>query len=148
MVCRQRFDGPSVSDANRSGRQGIDAAVEQMAQPKILRKFAARLAISKLADHVGEDERVQRIATGDYDGGSGLLVLTDRRLLFVKEGLTRSATEDFPLERIASVQWSAGLVHGKIRILVSGNTTNIEKVWKDDGKAMVGLLRDRLRPPS
>ena len=44
------------------------------------------------------DEHVDRMTKGTYGRGTGLLVLTDRRLLFLKEGMTKK-TEDFPLEK-------------------------------------------------
>src|SRR3954467_15028693 len=83
---------------------------------------------------------------GTYGNGTGLLVLTDRRLLFLKEGMTKK-TEDFPLERVSSVQWSSGLTLGTITIFASGNKAEIKQVNKDDGKEMVDHVRQRLSAP-
>lgn len=39
-------------------------------------------------------------------------MLTDRRLLFVQDGLTSKTTEDFPMDKVSSVQWSSGMLVG------------------------------------
>jgi hypothetical protein len=102
--------------------------------------------ISRLVDHLWEDEQVERMTKGAYGHGTGLLVLTDRRLLFLKEGMTKK-TEDFPLEKVSSVQWSSGIGLGTITIFASGNKAEIKNVNKDNGKEMVDHVRHRLSAP-
>jgi hypothetical protein len=99
----------------------------------------------RLVGYLWEDERVERMTKGTYSG-IGLLVLTDRRLLFIKEGLTKK-TEDFPLEKVSSVQWSSGLTLGSITIFASGNKAEITNVNKADGKEMCDHVRHRLSVP-
>jgi hypothetical protein len=83
---------------------------------------------------------------GTYGRGTGLLVQTDRRLLFLKEGMTKQ-TEDFPLDKISSVQWSSGIVTGTITIFASGNKAEIKNVNKDGGKELTDHVRQRLSAP-
>lgn len=132
-------------------RPDIDSAVDRMTQPKMLRAVGVRLTLGKLRDYLADDERVDRIAAGATSEGQGVLVLTDRRLLFARYAVTRTEIVDFPLEAVSSVGWSAGLVVGKITVFVAGNASDITNVWKRDGKAMVDAVRDRLdakeRPP-
>jgi PH (Pleckstrin Homology) domain-containing protein/putative oligomerization/nucleic acid binding protein len=84
------------------------------------------------------------MAGGTYGPGIGLVVLTDRRLLFVKDGMTRQVTEDFPLDKVSSVQWSAGLAVGTLTIFASGNKAEIRSMNKKDGKQVADAARDRL----
>ncbi|MDP9418939.1 MAG: PH domain-containing protein, partial [Actinomycetota bacterium] len=71
-------------------------------------------------------------------------VLTDRRLLFVQDGVMSKKSEDFPIDKVSSVQWSSGLILGAITIFASGNKTEIKNVNKDDGKEIVDAVRARL----
>jgi hypothetical protein len=103
--------------------------------------------IKRLVDHLWEDEHVERMTTGAYGAGTGLLVVTDRRLLFIKEGAMSKKSEDFPLEKVSSVQWSSGMMTGTITIFASGNKAEIKNVNKDDGKAITDLIRNRLTAP-
>jgi len=99
--------------------------------------------VKRLVGYLWEDEHVERMSQGTYGHGTGLLVLTDRRLLFLKEGLTKQ-TEDFPLAKVSSVQWSSGLTLGTITIFASSNKAEINNVNKGDGKEMADHVRQRL----
>lgn len=87
------------------------------------------------------------MTTGTYGNGTGLIVLTDRRLLFVQDGVMSKRSEDFPLDKVSSVQWGSGLMLGAITIFASGNKTEIKNVNKDDGKEIVDRVRGRLTAP-
>lgn len=81
---------------------------------------------------------------GTYGNGTGLVVLTDRRLFFFQDGVTSKKSEDFPFAKISSVQWSSGMLMGSIVIFASGNKAEITNVVKKDGKAMVDTARGML----
>ena len=131
---------PASSDADHSGlRDDIESAKARMAT-----KFGGKRELKKLQEHVWPDERVERMATGSYGGGLGLLVMTDRRLIFIKEGRMSSTLEDFPFDKISSIQWSTGMLTGKIAIFLSGNKGEIENVSKIDGKALADDVRARI----
>lgn len=76
--------------------------------------------MKKLVECLWDGEVVARMTTGYYGNGTGLLVLTDRRLLFVKDGMMAKTTEDFPLSKVSSIQWSSGMVLGTIISLRAG----------------------------
>jgi hypothetical protein len=122
-------------------RPDIAAARERMRT-----KIGGGKEVKRLVGHLWEDEHVERMTTGSYGAGTGLLVLTDRRLLFVKEGMTKK-TEDFPLEKVSSVQWSSGLATGTITVFASGNKAEIKSVNKTDGKEMTDHVRHHLSAP-
>jgi hypothetical protein len=113
----------------------------EAARSKMRIKMGAGREIKHLQEHLWEQEQVRAMTTGTYGPGTGLVVLTGRRLLFVKDGVISKATEDFPLEKISSVQWSSGLASGTITIFASGNKAEIKNVNKDDGKSLTDLLR-------
>jgi hypothetical protein len=84
------------------------------------------------------------MAGGTYGAGTGLLVLTDRRLLFLKDGIMSKTTEDFPMEKISSVQWSSGIGLGTLTVFASGNKAVIKSMNKQDGKQIADTIRARL----
>jgi hypothetical protein len=113
------------------------------ARQKMRTKVGGGKEIKRLAGHLWDDEHVERMSTGSYGAGTGLFVLTDRRLLFLKEGITKT-TEDFPLDKVSSVQWATGMMTGTVTVFASGNKAEIKNVNKDDGKAITDLVRQRL----
>ncbi|TCC54290.1 hypothetical protein E0H73_39610 [Kribbella pittospori] len=107
-------------------------------------KVGSRREIKKLPEYLWEGERVDLITSGTYGSGTGIVVLTDRRLFFLKDGVMSKTSEDFPLSKISSVQWSSGMLMGKIIVFASGNKAEIVNVQKTDGKAITDAVRARL----
>lgn len=120
-------------------RPDIKAAADRMEQ-----KIGAKREIRKLVEYLWEGETVRHMVSGTYGNGTGLIVLTDRRLLFVKDGWATKTTEDFPLDKISSVQWSSGPLLGKLTVFASGNKAEIVNVQKLTGKVIADTIRERL----
>lgn len=116
------------------------------ARSKMRVKSGGGREIKKLIEHLWEGESVDRMTTGLYGNGTGLLVLTDRRLLFVKDGMMSKTTEDFPLSKVSSIQWSSGMLLGTITVFASANKVEIKNVDKGDGKELVDVIRARIAP--
>ena len=120
----------------------------QAAKDRMQNRFGAGREMKRLVNHLWEGEQVQLMAAGRYGAGQGLLVLTDRRLLFVMDGLTRQTTEDFPLDKVSSVQWTTSMVWGTLTIFASGNKADIDQMDKKDGKQLADAIRGRLAAPA
>lgn len=128
-----------MGDSDGATRPDIEQAKSRMAT-----KFGGKRELRKLEEHVWPGESVERMATGSYGGGLGLLVMTDKQLIFLKERMLSSTLEDFPFDKITSIQWSTGMIMGKIQIFISGNKGEITNVDKTDGKAITDAVRARI----
>ncbi|MET9252470.1 PH domain-containing protein [Streptomyces sp. NPDC003717] len=122
-----------------SVRPDIDAAAGKLAS-----SFGAKREIESLPEVLAEGETVELLAAGLYGKGNGLLVMTDRRLVFYFRGRFGQKVEDFPYGRISSVQWTAGMLMGTLTVFTSGNRAEIRQVPKDQGKALADQLRQRV----
>jgi hypothetical protein len=116
----------------------------QAAAARMDNQNGAKREIRKLVEYLWEDETVRHMVSGTYGSGTGLAVLTDRRLMFVKDGWVGKTTEDFPLDKISSVQWNSGIMFGKLTVFASGNKAEIINVGKQAGKAIADTVRERL----
>lgn len=116
--------------------------------PKNIR-FIAGKELKKLPEVLWEGEKVRELVQGRYEEKQGILVLTDRRLIFLEEGVFRSRIEDFPLDKISSVQSSKGMMFSKIIIFASGNKATIDQVApKDTAVHLAETLRADLSTPN
>jgi len=131
---------PSTESGTTGALHGdIDAAKQKMHT-----KIGSGREIKKLVSYLWDDEKVELMAGGTYGAGTGLVVLTNRRLLFLKEGIISRTTEDFPIEKISSVQWSSGMLLGTLTVFASGNKAEIKNMNKGDGKQIADTIRDRI----
>lgn len=106
-------------------------------------KMGAGREIRKLAGHLLDGETVNLMASGTYGGGTGLMVLTNRRLLFLLDGWRGGTSEDFAVDKVSSVQWTTSMLTGTITVFASGNKAEFVNVNKVDGKALADALRAR-----
>ena len=84
-------------------------------------KLLGRKEIKELPNILWEDEIVEKMVQGQYNTGIGILVATNKRLLFVDKGLIYGLhVEDFPYDKITSIQYKTGLLYGEIKIFASG----------------------------
>jgi hypothetical protein len=107
-------------------------------------KWGGRRELKKLEEYLWPDETVSRMATGTYAQKNGLLVLTDRRLIFLYHGWAGHRNEDFPLDTVTSVSSSSGLALGSVTVFSGGAKAEIKNVNKTDAKALVDEMRNRL----
>lgn len=132
-------------EAARASKRGDDTRSDIVtATGKMSYKMGSKREIKRLPEHLWENERVDLLTGGTYGSGTGVLVLTDRRLLFLKDGVMSKTSEDFPLEKISSIQWSTGMLLGKMTVFASGNKAEINNVQKQDGKAITDAVRARI----
>jgi hypothetical protein len=107
--------------------QDATARIEQLAG-KLNIKFMVRRELKMLPEILHEHEEILNLAQGRYEGNEGLITVTDRRVLFIDQGMFSSHREDFPYEKISSVQCSKGMLSGKVTIFASGNKAVIDNV--------------------
>jgi hypothetical protein len=121
-----------------------EARIANLAQ-KLNLKFMVRKELKKLPAMLHEHERVANLAQGRYEGNEGLIVATDRRVMFIDEGLVRSHREDFPYERVSSVQTSTSMMSGKLVIFASGNKAQLENIMpKQQATALADHIRHQI----
>ncbi|MGX1494436.1 SHOCT domain-containing protein [Streptomyces tendae] len=144
--------------ADRERRRGLlapvprawpHAAVRTRVNAAALRvaNLGVRHAVRRLPEVLDEGETVEMLATGTYGRGTGVLALTDRRLVFYGHGVLTRTVEDVPYDRISSVQWTSGLLTGTLAVVSAGGRTEIRQVPRDQGTAFADLLGRRLSAP-
>ena len=108
-------------------------------------RLLGRMEIKELPNILWEYELIEDLVQGRYQNKNGLLVATSKRLIFIDKGFFGKLTvEEFPFDKISSIQYQAGLLLGTITIFASGNKAEIENVDKKRVKAFGNYLRTRI----
>jgi hypothetical protein len=107
-------------------------------------KIGKKRDVRKLPEYLNAGETVLAITGGMVSSKNGLLVATDRRALFVAEGVINHSFEDFPYDRITTVTSSRGPLFGKIVIHTSGAARVVEQVAKGEAEAVAAVIRERV----
>ena len=122
-------------------RSDIAAAATRMTSG-----YEVHREIRQLGAYLREGESVQRLASGVYGAGAGLLAVTDRRVLLLRDGRSGQASEGFPLERLSVVDWVADGAQGNITVSDSNTTAELRDVPAAEGADIVAYIRSLTDP--
>ncbi|MET3781759.1 hypothetical protein ABIC32_002411 [Brevundimonas sp. 1080] len=101
--------------------------------------------IAALPSILWEHETITSAVSGALDNRVGMLVATDRRLIFLdKKMLGGLKVEDFPYQNITSISYELGMMFGTIRIFASGNRAEISMVPKALAQGFAEKVRNRI----
>lgn len=98
--------------------------------------------IKELPNILGENETPIHALYGIYEGGAGALVATNRRFIFIDKGIFKLKVEDFPYDKVASIQFNSGLMSRELTIYASGNSAKITHVDKTNARKLVDWARN------
>lgn len=107
-------------------------------------KMLVRKEVKALDGLLQADEEVLLISNGLYEKKNGAVIATNRRVLFLDKGLVGLTHEDFPYDRISSVQHQTGMMLGSMKIHASGNEAEIKSMGKEAAKNMAEIVRGKL----
>lgn len=126
----------------------LEEVQEQVGHLDGASRLLGRKEIKELPSVLWEDERIEQMVQGVYGEALGVLAATNKRLVFVDKGLLRMRVEDFPYDRISSIEYKTGMMMGSIIIYASGNKSEIKHVAKDQCQGFANYVRARTTAPS
>ena len=98
--------------------------------------------IKCLPDIIWQDEVIQSATSGVYNHGIGVLVATNKRLIFIDKGLISLKVENFLYDQISSIEYKTGLLSGEIIIYAANNKAKIDSIIpKSSAKDMAEFIR-------
>jgi hypothetical protein len=102
-----------------------------------------RKEIKELPNILWGNERLQKLVVGIYNSNMGMLVATDKRLIFIDKGLLYGLkVEDFGYDKISSIQYELGIFMGDITIYTSNNRATITHITKQQAKDFCDHVRN------
>ncbi len=93
-----------------------------------------------VAAHLADDETVRFVTFGSYTRNSGVLVLTDARLVFFDRRVQEPSL-DLPLGRVSTVSTTSGLWTGEVDLEAGEDDISVSRVVKDDVEQLAHALR-------
>lgn len=109
-------------------------------------RFFTTKELDALPGEVSPGEQVLSFSSGQLDGNSWLIVLTDERILFLDKGLLYGMKKvSIELNRISNIESERGLMFGKIVVGANGRLYPIEYVWKRTVDPFVNKARMAMR---
>lgn len=120
----------------------VSIQLEEMDQFKT---YIKEKELSSVHRYMDKGEAIKALLRGYFRGSNWLVVITQRRLLFLnKKVMGGMAEEEISLEDITELEYVKGLFLGKIRIVIRGEEEEIDNILKKESKLAVGILEELL----
>ena len=104
--------------------------------------FGTRTAINNLHESLEPDETVVAMVACLYGAGDGVLVLTDQRILAVRDDYSRFRLKALDLAEAKSLDY-APKVHDGLAVFTDSGRVAVRKMDRDDADAFVDALQSR-----
>jgi hypothetical protein len=95
--------------------------------------------VRKLVNYVTADERVLAMGAGS----NGIVVPTDRRVLFIDEGFTKKWFEDFAYDRITTVTVKRGFMYSTL-IVTAVSSYSLADMSKPEADRIAAIVRNHV----
>lgn len=108
-------------------------------------KLSDSKEIKELPNILEEGETVKKVAKGFYEKRDGILVATNKRLIFIHKGvLFGFGIEDLTYDRLTSIKYKLDLTFGTITIITSEDRMDIQRVDKEQTIAFSNYVREKI----
>lgn len=117
----------------------------QLMQAGVPKMFGTRKEVNYLPQLLSDDEIIQYAASGLVEGNTVLIVLTQKRILFVDKGLLYGVqTSEIPLDMVNGVSSKSGVLLGEISVMNGVSWAHIKNI----PKIAVPVLSDKIKRAS
>lgn len=113
------------------------------AESRMRRTFGTRSAIRNLHESLEAGELVQAMLACLYSSGDGLLVLTDRRVLAVRDDFSKFRLQAIALTEVRALDY-APTVHDGLAVLTDTGRIAVRKMERVDSDAFAAALVERI----
>jgi hypothetical protein len=123
----------------------IDQINSRITEVKAETNFMIKSDIKALPEVLTPDETFLNLIPGLFRDRNGILVLTNKRLIFVHKKLIVGITvESFYLNKVTLIQYNTGLMMADIIISTAGSQEKIKQVAKRTVKDFCAMSMDEI----
>lgn len=118
--------------------------IKEAMSGRIGSKYLGKKEMKELPNILLKGETPHQAVRGSRESDTwfGMLVATDQRLIFIYKGFMSLGIEDFPYDKITSVEYKTGWASGDIVIHGSGNRVKIANIVNEECAPFVDWVRN------
>ena len=110
-----------------------------------LQKKVIEREVKELPNILSNDEKLESVLRANFGSNSGILVATNKRILFVDKGFWGSLkVEDMFYDKINSIQYETGFAFGSVAIFISSIKLEFTKMEKQKVKDFAERIRVKI----
>lgn len=134
-----------VFDYQKASKTELDTEFKRIAKVSGDDQFFTKKELAHLPLVLAAGEQVLAFASGLMDANTWLIVLTNRRVLFLDKGMLYGLKQvAIDLDKVNAVSGKTGLIFGEIQIEDGANNRTIRNVPKATVTRFTNMLRDTM----
>ncbi|ASA89463.1 TPA: PH domain-containing protein [Streptococcus agalactiae] len=121
----------------------LDTVLQQMKECGAYDTWGTKKEVKALPEILSDDEIIQYATSGFVNGNTVLVVLTQKRILFIDKGMLYGIrSTEIPLDMVNSVSYSKGLILGTIAVMNGATKIEISNITKDTCPVLTEKIKD------
>ncbi|GAY74309.1 PH domain-containing protein [Lentilactobacillus kosonis] len=121
----------------------LETIQQQMIDANVNDLFGTKKEVKALPDILSDDEVIQYATSGFIGNSTVLVVLTQKRVIFIDKGLLYGIkSTEIPLDMVNGVSYEKGLVQGKVSVVNGAVTTEITNIAKDNASTLSAKIKE------
>lgn len=116
----------------------------QILKLKDFRRWSNKNELTFLPQLMVEEEIIKALTSVLYNERKWLMVLTDRKVIFLYRKMIDGIQESIPLSDIVSVSCETGLMFARLILQTDKKEMNLDSILKKDALVIKELLSDML----
>jgi hypothetical protein len=97
-------------------------------------------AIAQLPALLEDDESIEKMVSGLYDGGHAVLVATNKRIIFMDKKVMSFKVEDIHYEMVSEVEHRMGIFTARLRLRCLSNNLEITSLSQKNIRAFAMFI--------
>lgn len=116
------------------------------ARKSMILTWGSNREIRKLVTYLHDAETVAYMSAGKYANGIGLIVVTNKRVIFLKDGWFSKTYQDFPFFAISSVKLDSRIIFGDVTLMTEGSgapdghPAKVTNIWRGNAEKIANLI--------
>ena len=121
----------------------IETVLKQFKEAGVSDTFGTKKEVKYLPEILYDDEVLQYATSGFVNNNTVLVVLTQKRLLFIDKGFLYGVrTTEIPLDMVNGVSYSKGLLLGEISVMNGTTSVKVGSVSKQTTDIMANAIKE------
>lgn len=122
---------PIILTKWEDGLVTLNEVKKQLKQIGANQYILSRSEIRYLPRILLDDEIIHEYVNGTYSGGFGVLIATNKRLLFVDKKIFDFLVDDIPYSMVSAVEYDLGMFWGRITVFSRAKDFRFKRTRKD-----------------
>lgn len=119
--------------------------MKQLEAAGVTDTFGTKKEINHLPEIIADNEVIKYATSGFYEGNTILIVVTDKRIIFLDKGIIYGTTKtEIPLDKVNSVSYKKGMILARLKMYNGAAPIEVENIQNNTIEKLTAIINECL----